>query len=401
MTSVAERLARIVATQQANRLPEDVTHAAKRCLIDWVSVTIAGSVEKQARALEAGLSDELGFGPSRTLSGHAAPMRTAALINGLASHIVEFDDIYAPGTYHPGSPTIAAALSVATGLDKSGTDLLGAIVAGYEASNRVARGLGLDHYKTWHTTGTAGTIGAAAAAASLYGLNVDQTAQALATSTTMAAGLQNAFRGVSEIKPLHAGHAADAGLIATGLARNGVVAARDMFEAATGLGNAMSGAVDWDAALGSTEEYTIRRMTVKNHGCCGHIFAALDGALALQAQHGVRVPDIAEIRVGGYSATVNVTGNYIADSAASAKFCLPFVLASGLVHGSIRLDAYGEARLKDQVVRDLMPRITVALAPEIDAVFPEQRSAKVWMSCTTAPNYSTISPIGSAIPTFR
>ena len=379
MTSVAERLARIVATQQANRLPEDVTHAAKRCLIDWVAVTIAGSVEKQARALEAGLSDELGFGPSRTLSGHAAPMRTAALINGLASHIVEFDDIYAPGTYHPGSPTIAAALSVATGLDKSGTDLLDAIVAGYEASNRVARGLGLDHYKTWHTTGTAGTIGAAAAAASLYGLNVDQTAQALATSTTMAAGLQNAFRGVSEIKPLHAGHAADAGLIATGLARNGVVAARDMFEAATGLGNAMSGAVDWDAAMGSTEEYTIRRMTVKNHGCCGHIFAALDGALALQAQHGVQVPDIAEIRVGGYSATVSVTGNYIADSAASAKFCLPFVLASGLVHGSIRLDAYGEARLKDQVVRDLMPRITVALAPEIDAVFPEQRSAKVWM----------------------
>lgn len=377
MISTAESLAQLADVQTRDPLPVDVIHASKRCVIDWLAVAIAGSFEKQALALESGLLDELGHGSSRTLSGHKASMRTAALINGLASHIVEFDDIYAPGTYHPGSPTIAAALSAATGGNKSGLDLIRGIVAGYEVSNRVARALGTDHYRYWHTTGTVGTIGAAAAIASLHGLTTQQTAQALATSTTMAAGLQNAFRGVSEIKPLHAGHAADAGFIAIALAQNAVVAAPDMFEGETGLGQAMSANVDWASAIGTPEEFTILRMTIKNHGCCGHIFPALDGAMVLQKKNGFNAQDVESIHIGGYSATVNVTGNYTADEPASARFCLPFVVASGLVHGSIRLDAYTESRLNDPVVRELMPRISVTLDPERNAVFPAQRSANV------------------------
>ena len=110
--------------QLSAELDPSVVHAAKRCLIDWFAVTIAGSKEKQAVAAERTLFDELGFGNSWTLSGHRAPMRTAAFVNGLASHIVEFDDIYAPGTFHPGSATIAAALSAATGLNKTGKELI-------------------------------------------------------------------------------------------------------------------------------------------------------------------------------------------------------------------------------------------------------------------------------------
>jgi len=196
----------------------------------------------------------------------------------------------------------------------------------------------------------------------------------------MAAGLQNAFRGQSEIKPLHAGHAADAGFIAAGLARNGVVAALDMFEAETGLGAAMAGEVDWNEAIGDAGEDTILRMTIKNHGCCGHIFAALDGVLALQAEHRFQIRDVTAIRIGGYSATVNVTANYLADTPATAKFCLPFIVASGLIHGSIRLDAYSPERLNDPVVRDFMPRISVELDQEVDARFPSQRSANVWIT---------------------
>jgi len=167
---IASQFANLAQTKAAGEISANVVHAAKRCVIDWTCVALAGSAEKQALALERGLSDELGFGPSRTLTGHRATMRTAALINGLASHIVEFDDIYAPGTYHPGSPTVAAALSAATGLNRSGLDLIRGVVAGYEVSNRVARGLGTDHYRYWHTTGTAGTIGATAAVSSLFQL---------------------------------------------------------------------------------------------------------------------------------------------------------------------------------------------------------------------------------------
>jgi len=374
---VAEQLANLAQVKSQASISDAVVHAAKRCIIDWTCTALAGSAQKQALALEGALSDELDYGPSRTLTGRSAPMRTAALINGLASHIVEFDDIYSPGTYHPGSPTIAAALSAATGLKRSGHDFIRAVVSGYEVSNRVARALGTDHYRYWHTTGTVGSIGATAAVSSLYELSEQQCAHALATSTTMAAGLQHAFRGESEIKPLHAGHAADTGFVAAGLAREGVVAALDMFEGSTGLGPAMAGDVDWETGIGDTAENTIERMTIKNHGCCGHIFPALDGALALQAEHDFKPDEIDSIAIGGYSATVNVTGNFLADTPASAKFCLPFVVASGLVHGSIRLDAYSPERLNDNTVLALMDKISVSLDEEVNARFPSQRSANV------------------------
>ena len=379
MSYVAKQLAILCAKQLSKKLDPSIVHAAKRCLIDWFAVTIAGSQEKQAVAIERTLSDELGAGSSWTMSGHRAPMRSAAFINGLASHVVEFDDIYAPGTFHPGSATIAAALSAATGLKRSGYELILGVVAGYEVSNRVARALGTQHYKKWHTTGTAGTIGAASAVSKIFNLKLNQFAHALATSTTMAAGLQNAFRGVSEIKPLHAGNAADAGFVSSGLARNGLQAAKDMFEAATGLGNVMSSDVDWVKAIGSENEFTILRTTIKNHGCCGHIFASLDGLLTLQREHKFQASDVSEICIGGYSATIDVTGNYICHDASSAKFCLPFVLASGLIHGSIRLDAYSHSRLSDPTVLDLMQKVEMFIDDEVDSLFPAQRSAKVWV----------------------
>ena len=374
---VALQLAQIVTEQADCTQPSEVVHAAKRCIIDWFAAALPGAATKPARALERGLLDELGHGSARTLSGRRVPMRTAALINGLASHVVEFDDIFAPAIYHPGSPTIAAALSAATGLKKPGRDLINAVIAGYETSTRVGAAMGPAHYRYWHNTGTVGSVGSAAAVALLFELSTEETAQALATVTTMAAGLQNAFRGNSEIKPLHAGHAADTGFVATALAQNGVVAAADMFEGKTGLGAAMSSDVDWPKALANKEEFNILRTTVKNHGCCGHIFAALDGVLTLQRENGFAPQDVAEIQIGGYSATVEVTGNMIADTPGSAKFCLPFILASGLVHGSIRLDAYSDARLNDAEVRALMPRISVELDPEIDRLFPNQRAANI------------------------
>lgn len=374
---VALRLADLALRQQAGDQPAKVIHDAKRCIIDWFAATLPGAVSQEARALEVGLADGLGVGKAWTLSGKRSPARLAALINGTASHAVEFDDIFAPAIYHPGSPTIAAALAAAQALDKSGKDLILSVIAGYEVSTRIGRAMGRNHYRFWHNTGTVGTYGAAAAVGLLHGLNRDKMAHALSTAATMAAGLQQAFRGDARIKPLHAGHAADAGHIAVASAAGGVTAADDMLEGDCGFGNAMSQNVDWEAALRDMESFNISRITVKNHGCCGHIFAALDGVLHLQEKHGFTAEDVAAIDVGGYSATFNVTGNQIIDTPATARFSLPFIVASGLVHGSIRLDATTPERLSDARVLKLMPSITVRLDPEVDALFPAQRAAKV------------------------
>ncbi|MCZ4291013.1 MmgE/PrpD family protein [Hoeflea alexandrii] len=376
-STVSGRLAAIALVQGHCSQSPEVLHAAKRCLIDWFAATLPGTRSEQAAALEAGLLDELGHGDALTLSGKAAPKRVAALINGVASHAMEFDDIYSPAIYHPGSPVIAAALASAMGLRKTGRDLLNAVIAGYETSTRVGAALGRTHYRDFHSTGTVGTIGAAVAVGLLHDLDHDRLSHAISTSVTMAAGLQAAFRGDSGIKPLHAGHAADAGHVAVAMAMSGVIAPTDMFEGPLGIGVVMGDGVVWDRTTEGLTEYNITRTTIKNHGCCGHIFAALDGVLHLRQQEGFSIDEIEAIKIGGYSATVSVTGNYSADTPGAAKFCLPFIIASGLIYGSIRLDAYTPERLQDRQVRALMNKVTVALDPEVDALFPAQRAARV------------------------
>lgn len=375
--SVTARFANLAMDQLNCRQPSDVIHAAKRCIIDWFAASLPGSVSKESMALESGLSDGLGYGNAWTLRGKRAPARLAALINGTASHAVEFDDIFSPAIYHPGSPTIAAALAAAQSQSKTGQDLLISVIAGYEVSTRIGMAMGREHYKYWHNTGTVGTFGSTAAVALLYDLDNDKLMHALGTAATMAAGLQQAFRGDARIKPLHAGHAADAGFVAVASAQGGVTAPTDMLEGDTGLGNAMSAKVDWERALDDLSSFNITRITIKNHGCCGHIFAALDGALYLQRTHQFGVDEIERIDVGGYSATYNVTGNMCIDTPAAARFSLPFIVASGLVHKSIRLDATTPARLSDPQVLALMPSIHVTIDPEVDALFPRQRAAKV------------------------
>jgi 2-methylcitrate dehydratase PrpD len=379
MTQTAlERFGAYAATVSTADLPSEAIHAAKRCVIDWYATTLPGAVEAPATMLEKALADELDRGAATLMLGRKAAVRTAALINGTASHTVEFDDIYAPAIYHPGSPTIAAALAVGQARGASGEAFLRAVIAGYEVSTRIGAAMGRAHYKYWHNTGTIGPFGAAAAAGLLAGLDGRQQGHALASVATFAAGLQQAFRGDSLSKPLHAGHAADAGVLAALSAEHGLLGAPAILDAVGGMGEAMSNGPDWDAATADLgRAYNVRRMTVKNHGCCGHAFAAIDGAMALQREHRFAADDVRSIDVGGYSATVDVTGNYLHGTPAAAKFSLPFLVASALTHGSIRLDAYTPQRLGDPIVGALMKRITVALDPEIDALFPRQRAARL------------------------
>ena len=243
------RLADEACAITALDLPATVLHAAKRCVIDWYATISPGTVDAPAQSLEQGLADELGHGQAWTLSGRRGAARPVALINATASHTVEFDDIFAPAIYHPGSPTIAAALAMAETRGASGLAFLKAVIAGYEISTRIGIALGRPHYQFWHNTGTVGTFGAAIAAGLLAGLDANQMRHALAIAANMAAGLQQAFRGDTQTKPLHAGHAADAGMIAVAQAGGGVKGALDILEAPAGMGAAMSADVDWTAAL--------------------------------------------------------------------------------------------------------------------------------------------------------
>jgi 2-methylcitrate dehydratase PrpD len=238
--------------------------------------------------------------------------------------------------------------------------------------------MGRPHYQFWHSTGTVGTFGAAAAAGGLLALDESAFAHALATAATLAAGLQQAFRMDAMGKPLHAGRAAEAGLLAAQLARRGLTGSLDVLEGDAGFGRAMSNGPDWSrvgATLGS--DFHITRLTFKNHIGCGHTFAAIDGALALKARHGIAPGDIERVHVATYRPALDIACYTHPATANEARFSLSYVVATALAHGSVRLAAYEPARLDDPVTRALMERISVAVDPELDAAFPGQRAARV------------------------
>jgi 2-methylcitrate dehydratase PrpD len=375
---VVERFAGFAHSCRGRPVALQVLHDAKRSVIDWHAALFAGSAFAPATALERALSEEIGRGEAHLADGRRASVRAAALINGAAAHTVEVDDIYREGIYHPGAPTIAAALAVAQSRRASGEAFLRAVIVGYEISTRIAEAMGRAHYRYWHNTGTIGCFGAASAAAELIGLDGARFAHALATVATFSAGLQQAFRSDSMSKPMHAGRAAEAGVTAALAAEEGVTGSLDILEGEAGYGRAMGDAPDWERALSTLgEEFHICRMTFKNHACCGHAFAAIDGALALKAQMGLSAEQIDRVRVGGYRATLEVAGIAEPATAAEARFSTPYLVATALTHGSVRLAAFEPQRLSDAGTRALMKRVELALDPALDAAFPAQRAARV------------------------
>jgi 2-methylcitrate dehydratase PrpD len=372
-------IADYAVAEQTAALRTDVLHAAKRAAIDWFAAMLPGSILPPASSLVAALSDDVGHGDATLFpDGLRTTARTAALINGTAAHLVEFDDIFRDAIYHPGAPVIAAALAVAQSQHASGEQLLRAIVVGYEISTRIAVALTPAHYRYWHTTGTVGTFGAAAAACTVLRLDARQVAHALATAATFAAGLQQAFRSDAMSKPLHAGRAAEGGVLAALLAARGVTGAADVLEGERGFGQAMSGSADWSKSVAELgQRYDICAVTIKNHACCGHTFAAIDGALALKARDRLQAAEIRNIEVETYQTALDVTGNFEPRTEFEAKFSLPFVVASALVHGSVRLDAFTEERLHDPDVRRLMQAFQLRADPGLNAAFPQRRAARL------------------------
>jgi len=375
---VVEQFAAFATRLRREPLAPEVVHHAKRAVIDWYAATYAGAVSPPATLLEKSLAEELDHGSASLVMGRKATPRAAALINGSAAHAAEFDDIFRDGIYHPGAPTISAVLSLSESIGSSGEAFLRAVVVGYEISTRIGAAMGREHYRFWHNTGTIGCFGAAAACAELLNLNEDSFAHALATVATFSAGLQQAFRMPSMSKPLHAGRAAEAGLLAALAAREGVTGSLDILEGEAGYGRAMGGGPDWGKAVATLgRDFHVTRMTFKNHGCCGHTFAAIDGALALQQKMGIDAADIEHVDVATYKSALEVAGYEDPKTAAEGRFSLKYVVATGLAHGNVRIAAFEEPRLKDPATRELMKKISVSVDPELDAAFPGKRAARV------------------------
>ena len=353
---LVERFADWAVSFREKPLGKEVIHHARRAVIDWHAALYPGMVVPPVTLMK------------KAFAGESESPRLKALIEGTAAHTVEVDDIFRDGIYHPGAPTIAAAFAI-------NQTLLRAFVVGFEISTRIGAAMGKAHYKHGHNTGTIGAFGAAAAAAEALELDRAQFAHALATVTTFAAGLQQAFRMDSMSKPLHAGRAAEAGVAAALMAREGVTGSLDVM---SGFAAAMGDNPDWErgfATLG--QDFHITRMTFKNHACCGHTFAAIDGALELKKRMNLQTREIDRVDIATYRAVLEVAHYEDPRTPAEGRFSLKYVVANALTHGSVRLAAFAPERLRDPKTRELMKKIRTSLDPELEAAFPAKRAARV------------------------
>jgi 2-methylcitrate dehydratase PrpD len=213
----------------------------------------------------------------------------------------------------------------------------------------------------------------------LLGCDAKATAHAIATAATFAGGLQQAFRSDGMSKPLHPGHAADAGALAAIGAAAGVTGALDVLHGPVGFAAATSEDTGkWQKALADLDSrICITEMTFKNHGCCGHIFAALDAVRELQAEHGFTAKDVARIHVGGYSATKDVCDRPVVNTEQEARFSAQYCIGAMLVLGGVRIAAFSPESLANPAIRAVMPKVSVSLDPELAKDYPGRRAAKV------------------------
>ncbi len=357
-----------------------VAHDARRAVLDWVAALLPGCLDGPAIPLARVLSASRGTGAAISyVDGATCSARDAALLNGTASHTAEFDDIFRDGGYHPGSPTISAALAVAQAEGRSFDDFLRAVIGGYELGCRIAIALQPSHYEHWHITATVGTFGAAASAAMLLDCEAEGIAQAVAIATSFAGGHQENLQGAGLTKALHSGHAAEAGVLAAYAAAGGITGSPGSLHAPHGYAAATSaGTGDWAAALDGLGEWTpISVMTFKNHGCCGHIFPALDGLRTLREEVGFDAADVREVEVSGYGPTAAICDRPQVGSARDARFSVQYCVSALLHLGEVRLSAFTDAALARADIRAFMPRVSVREDPAIAALYPRRRQARL------------------------
>lgn len=363
---VTETLANFVADTDFEDIPSTAVEHAKLCILDWLGAALAGSIEEPAKIVFS-IIKELGGREESTVVG--TDIKTscinAALANGVSGHAVELDDIHEEAIIHPAAPVLPAALAIAEREGASGSDLITAIVLGYEVEIRIGMALNPAHYKFWHTTGTCGTFGAAAAAGKILGLNGEEMVNAFGIAGTMAAGLIEVFGTMS--KPLNPGRAAMDGVMAALLAKRGFTSSSAILEAEKGYCRATSEEVDYGKLTeGLGERFEIVNNIFKLHASCGHTHGAIDAMLHIVEKYKVKPSDVDEILVATYPIAVEVVGkNYEPRTASEAKFSLPYCVATALIHGRVGLKEFSEEKLKDQAVVELSKRVKVVVDPKL------------------------------------
>jgi 2-methylcitrate dehydratase PrpD len=357
----------------------EVRKYAVSAILDTLAVTYAGRIEDAVRRLQSSL-DPIG-GPSTipSLWGHEHYAPTdAALLFGIASHVLDYDDVSMLSVCHPSAPVLSALLAVAPSVNPTGAEFVDAFAIGTEVLIRLGQVMGFRHYTLgFHATGTLGAVGAAAACAQLLKLDRDRASHAISIAASMSSGLQKNFG--SMVKSLHVGIAASNGLRAARLAQCGVEGARDAI-GGKGYLFAYSGGEteNWreNFPLGAPFAIVQPGFEQKRYPCCYMLHRMIQATLNLVREKGVSLADVASARVNMPKGGTKPLIHPFPKSGLNALFSGPHAIVASLADGRIDLSSFTDeavlrtsiqSRLGDvQVIEsteDLPAGITIGDAP--------------------------------------
>lgn len=374
MATIAEALADYSVS---NSLKGDkaLAGAMRIYALDTLAVLLAGTVAPSSAPVTRAILAAAGK-PEATVAGvgKATSAWDAALANGAFAHGLELDDDHRVAVLHPGAVVVPAAFASAEAEGCSGLTFLRALYVGYEVMCRVGEVFrGSQFHHGVHPTALCGVFGAAAAAAVTMGLDRDRFVQAFGIAGTQAFGLTEWRADGSWIKRLHPGRAAQSGVLAARLAREGFTGPATIFEGAGGFFNAFSfgETIDPDVmtrALG-TEHHALGT-AIKPYPCCRFEHGAVDLALAAH-ESGIAAHDIETVKVRIYSTGV-LTYHHRPKSAVDAQFNVPYAVAVALLRGHIGLSDFTDEAIRNSNVLALSDRVHVKEDADFSAHYPDE-----------------------------
>lgn len=370
---VTAALANYVVAAKPGDVPAAVRKEAVRTLVNWVGCAVGGSRHETLDCALAALKPFSGPAQATVLGRkERLDILHAALMNGISSHVFDFDDTHLKTIIHPAGPVASAILALAEYRPSvSGADFLHALILGAEVECRIGNAVYPEHYDAgWHITGSVGPFGAAAAAGKLLGLNARQMAWALGLAAVQPVGLREMFGTMT--KSFHPGRAAQNGLTAALLASKNFTSSMQGIEAPRGWANVLSTRRKYSAItadLGRTFE--ISANTYKPFPCGIVIHPAIDGCLQLRAEHGIAAAaeQVARVDLRVHPLVLELTGKKEPQVGLEGKFSVYHAVAAALVRGRV-----GEQEFSDEAVRDAaMTALRRRVFPVVDGSIAEDQ----------------------------
>mgnify|MGYP000103120747 CR=1 FL=1 len=384
LTQAARFLQKIAFSQ----LPVDVTFTAKRAVLDYIGVAIAGCDQAMANNLRQ-WAIQRSVGGSASVIGYdiRLDVESAALVNAAAGHALDFDDTSWATIGHPSTVIVPALLALAEAEKKSGKHLLTAYIAGVEVAHKVADLMMPEASENgWHTTGIFYTLGTAAAACQLLGLDEVVTIHALALSLSRSSGIRSNFG--TQAKPYHAGMAAKAGLEAVSLAQSGITASATALEGVDGfiqcyaseslakkvrsMAKPVMFGIAWDI---SNKGYAFKKYPnfSGNHPAC-------DLMLTLVEEKTIDWQQVESIHCGVSLLGPKELVCHQPKTPVEARFSLEYSLASALIYGQVTLEEFTEDKINDSRIQTLMAGITMSVDDDLAKLgFIGTAPVKIWI----------------------